>query len=282
VTLHLLVSIFTACAVFFLSTLVVSIFHHAFERYKEQYLAPRISDLSEMFFFVGPREVVALTVALASIAGSIGLLLMGPLATLLLVSVAFLSPTLWVGFYRGRRIKLFERQLVDALGGLSAAFRAGMSMYQAMEEVGKSSQAPLGDEFSLTVREMRLGASANDALTNLLDRVPSDELSLMVTSVKIGRSTGGNMAEIFDRLALTMRERFRIEGRIDSLTAQGRLQAWVIGSIPLLVWLAFDALRPDMTRPMMSHWFGWAAVSLVFTMEAIGIYLIRRIVAIQI
>ena len=96
------------------------------------------------------------------------------------------------------------------------------------------------------------------------------------------RALGGNLAEMLDTLSRTIRERFRIEGRIRSLTAQGKLQGIIMGLMPVLVWLAFDALRPDLTRPMMRHWFGYAMVGTVIVMELLGAFFIRRIIAIRV
>jgi tight adherence protein B len=87
---------------------------------------------------------------------------------------------------------------------------------------------------------------------------------------------------MFDTVGATIRERFRIEGRIRSLTAQGRLQGIIMGIMPLIVWLGFDSVRPDLTRPMMQHWFGYAMVALVLVMELLGALFIRRIIAIKV
>lgn len=281
-TYSLLLLLFTAGAVFFLSVLFIQVLHRAYEQYKERYLAKQISDLSEMFFFIGPQQLLILTIAATAVGAALGMLLLGPIGTVVLSAAGVLSPTLLVRFYRLQRIKMFERQLVDALVGMSGAFRAGMSLYQAMEEVAKSSRPPLSQEFSLTVREMRLGTTSDEALENLAARVESEDLALVVTSLNIARSLGGNMAEMLDTLSTTIRERFRIEGRIRSLTAQGRLQGIIMGAMPVLVWLAFDAVRPDLTRPMMKHWFGYAMVALVIAMEVLGALIIRRIIAIKV
>jgi tight adherence protein B len=278
----LLVLLCTAGAVFFLVVLIVSVLRRAYARYEERYLARRITDLSEMFFFVGPRQLVVLTIAVTAIGATAGLLLAGPVLTIILVLAGFATPTLLVRFYKHRRVKMFEKQLVDALVGLASALRAGMTLYQAMEEIARTSEAPLAQEFSLTVREVRLGTSTDEALQNLASRVESDDLRLVVTAINTARSVGGNMAEMLDSLSSTIRERFRIEGRIRSLTAQGKLQGYIIGAMPLLVWLAFDAIRPDLTRPMMTHWFGYAVVGLVVVMETLGAFFIRRIIMIRV
>lgn len=279
---NILVLLCTAGAVFFLATLIVAVLRRAFAEYEERYLAKRISDLSEMFFFVGPRQLIILTIAVTAIGATIGLLLLGPILTMLIVLAGISTPTLLVRFYRARRIKLFERQLVDALIGVSSAFRAGMTLYQAMEEVARTSRPPLSQEFSLTVREVRLGKTTEEALENLASRVDSDDLALVVTAINTARAVGGNMSEMLDSLSGTIRERFRIEGRIRSLTAQGKLQGWIIGAMPLLIWIAFDYIRPDLTRPMLHHWFGYSMIGLVVLMEILGAFFIRRITTIKV
>ncbi|MFC1611175.1 type II secretion system F family protein [Myxococcota bacterium] len=281
-TLDLLLLLFSAAAVFFLVTLVVTVLRRAYEQYEERYLAKKITDLSEMFFFVGPRQLVVLTLAVTVIGATLGILLFGPVITTILVLCGLLFPTLLVRFYRARRIKRFEEQLVDALVGMASAFRAGMTLYQSMEEVARTSSAPLAQEFSLTVREVRLGKTTEEALENLASRVESDDLRLVVTAINTARSIGGNMAEMLDTISNMIRERFRIEGRIRALTAQGKLQGWIIGAMPVLVWFGFDMVRPDLTRPMMQHWFGYAVVGLVAFLEILGILLIRRVVGIRI
>ncbi|MCK5688438.1 type II secretion system F family protein [Myxococcota bacterium] len=277
-----LVLLFTGAAVFFLSTLVVEVLRRAYEEYEERYLSKRITDLSEMFFFVGPGQLIVLTMALTAIAAVLALLVLGPVMSIVVLGLGILSPTVLVNFYRHRRIKLFEEQLVDALVGMSSAFRAGMTLYQAMEEISKTSSPPLSQEFALTVREIRLGKSSDEAFDNLAERVGSDDLNLVVISINTARSVGGNMAEMLDQLSGTIRERFRIEGRIEAFTAQGKLQGIIIGAMPVLVWLAFDALRPDLTRPMMEHWWGYATVTLVVVMELLGAFFIRRIISIKV
>lgn len=280
--LDLGVLVLTAGAVFFLTVVIIDVLRRAFDQYKERYLSKRITDLSEMFFFVGTRQLIVLTVAFTALGAALGTLLLGPVFTVVMIGAGALSPTLLVRFYRARRVKIFERQLVDALGGMSAAFRAGMTFYQAMEEIAKTSQAPLSQEFALTVREVRLGASTEEALENLASRVESEDLDLVVSAVNTARALGGNIAEMFDRIANTIRERFRIEGRIRALTAQGRLQGIVVGLMPVIVWVAFDAIRPDLTRPMMEHWFGYLIAGMIVVMEILGALFIRKIIGVRI
>jgi tight adherence protein B len=277
-----LVLLLAAGAVFFLAVVVIGVLQRAFAEYEQRYLAKRVTDLSEMFFFVGAGQLVVLTVAVTSVGVALGVLFLGPIGTVVVGAGGLLTPTLLVRFYRARRVKLFERQLVDALVGMASALRAGMTIYQAMEEVARTSPAPLSQELALAVREIRLGTPTDDALQNLTQRVESDDLVLVVTATSTARSLGGNLAELYDTLSATIRERFRIEGRIRVLTAQGRLQGIIMGLMPALVWVGFDVVRPDLTRPMMHHAFGYVILALVVVMELLGALFIRRIMAIRV
>lgn len=279
---NLLVLVFTALAMFILATVVIGVLARAYAKYEDRYLAKQITDLSEMFFFIDMKQLILLTCAVTALAASTGFLLFGPISTVLLTIAGACFPSLLVSFYRARRVRLFDRQLLDALIGMASAFRAGMTLYQAMEEISRHSRPPLSQEFALTVREMRLGTVSDEALGNLAERVPSEALDIVVTAAITARTLGGNMADMFDTIAHTLRERFRIEGRVRALTAQGKLQGIVMGAMPLLVWWAFDWVRPDLTRPMMHHVFGYAVLALVMVMELLGAWFLRRIIAVRI
>jgi tight adherence protein B len=113
-------------------------------------------------------------------------------------------------------------------------------------------------------------------------RVGSDDLELVVVSTNISRQLGGNMAEMFEVLSGSIRERFRLEGKIDSLTSQGRMQGWIVAALPLLLGLVLNYMRPDLMEPMMDHIFGYILVALILIMEALGIFIIRKIVNIDV
>ena len=132
------------------------------------------------------------------------------------------------------------------------------------------------------VKELKLGVPQEEALVNMAERVGSEDLQLVVTATNIARQVGGNMAEMFDTISGTIRERFRLEGRIRALTAQGKLQGWVVGAMPLILGLVLNMMRPDLMEPMLHSGFGYALVGLVAVMEVVGIFLIRRIVAIEV
>ena len=87
---------------------------------------------------------------------------------------------------------------------------------------------------------------------------------------------------MFETISATIRERFRLEGKIDALTSQGRLQGWIVAAMPALLGMVLNYMRPDLMQPMLNHWFGYVLVLMICIMEALGILIIRRIVNIDI
>jgi tight adherence protein B len=262
--------------------IALSVLSAGVEEYEKRYAVQKTRELSEMFLFVSPRQMLIINICVVAVFVALGLLVFNTVVTVLLGLFGVVTPTWAIRWLRRRRVRVFEAQLVDALDQMAAALRAGLSLQQAMDTVGKESPAPLGQELSLTMRELRLGVPMDEALVNMADRVGSDDLKLVVTSSNICRQLGGNMAEMFETIAQTVRERFRLEGKIRALTSQGKLQGWVVSSLPLVLGLVLNWMRPDLMQPMLESWFGYTLIAAVITMEVLGILLIRRIVTIDI
>jgi tight adherence protein B len=277
-----IVFLLVAASVFFISLVVYNVLMKGFEQYQERYLNPQLEDLSEMFLFVDPRQMLLLSLSVMVLAFLVGIFFFGYIVTAMLTAAGFFFPTFLVRYYRKRRIRMFNVQLVDALNQIANSLKAGQTLLQAMDGVARDAPVPLSQEFGLTLKELRLGVPMDDALNNMARRVGCDDLDLVVVSTNIARTLGGNMAEMFDTIAATIRERFRIEGRIRALTAQGKLQGWIVASLPLFLWFVMDYMRPDLMEPMLVHWFGYALIATIVFMEALGVFFIRRIVNIDV
>ena len=262
--------------------IALSVLSAGIEEYERRYSEQQTRELGEMFLFITPRQLLIINICLVVVFTTLGLLLSNIVVTVLLALTAMVTPTFAIRSMRARRIRKFETQLVDSLDQLAAALRAGLSFQQAMDNVAKEAAAPLSQEFSLTLREIRLGVPIDEALNNLADRVGSDDLRLVTTASNICRKLGGNMAEMFETIAETVRERFRLEGKIRALTAQGKLQGWVVASLPLILGFVLNWMRPDLMQPMLNSNFGYVLIGCIVIMEVMGILLIRRIVAIDI
>jgi tight adherence protein B len=269
-------------SVFFLSLVIFGVLSKAYEQYQERYVVKSMNDLSDMFLFIDPRQMLVLNVASMALLGILAYVLANPVMCVGLTIFGFFLPMILVKYYRRRRIKKFNVQLVDALQAMANAFKAGLTFPQAIEHVAREGMPPLSQEFGLFVKEVKLGVPLEEALVNMAKRVGSDDLELVVVSTNIARQLGGNMAEMFETISSTIRERFRLEGKIDALTSQGKMQGWIVASMPLLLGLVLNQMRPDLMGPMLDHMFGYCLVAVVAVMETLGIFIIRRIVNIDV
>ncbi len=271
-----------AGAVFSFSLIIIGVLARGYAQYRDKYLDRSSDELGAMFLFVDARQVLLLNVScmvLAALAGyALGNIAVAALAT----AVGYFVPGFLIRYYRRRRVRKFNLQLVDGLQSMANAFRAGLTFPQAAEQLAQESLPPLSQELGLMIKELRLGVPIDDALINTSQRVRSDDLELVVVATNIARQLGGNMAEMFEVLSATARERFRLQGKIDALTSQGRLQGWIVAAMPLALGLVLNYIRPDLLQPMLHHVFGYALVAIVCIMEALGIVLIRRVVNIDV
>jgi len=277
-----IVFLLVTTSVFFFVLVIAGVLSRAYEQYQERYVVRSMSVFSDMFLFIDPRQMLVLNVASMFLLGMLAYVMFNPLVAVAALIFGFYLPMLLVRYYRKRRIKSFNTQLVDALQAMANAFKAGLTFPQAIEHVSHEAMAPLAQEFTLFVREVKLGVQLEEALVNMSKRVGSDDLELVVVSTNIARSLGGNMAEMFETISATIRERFRLEGKIDALTSQGKLQGWVVAAMPALLGLVLNMMRPDLMQPMLDHLFGYVLVFLIMVMETMGILIIRRIVNIDI
>lgn len=269
-------------SVFFLSLVIFGVLSKAYEQYQERYVVKSMNDLSDMFLFIDPRQMLVLNIACMCLLGIMSYIVLNPLVAVGMTVFGFFLPMMLVKYYRKRRIKKFNTQMVDALQAMANAFKAGLTFPQAIEHVSKEALPPLSQEFGLFVKEVKLGVPLEEALVNMGKRVGSDDLELVVVSTNISRQLGGNMAEMFETISATIRERFRLEGKIDALTSQGKLQGWIVAAMPAVLGLVMKYMRPDLMLPMLDHWFGYVLVAVICVMEVLGIFIIRRIVNIDV
>ena len=247
----------------------------------------------DLFLFIPARRIAEIGWALA---GTSFLICVFPLFDLnnpvstsiglalgLVVGLSALSlPTKLVQILKERRRLKFNIQLVDALGSMSNALRAGFSINQAFETVVQAGEKPISQEFDVMLQQMRVGMNFFDALQSLDQRVGSDDLTLVVTSIDIARRTGGNLTEIFDKISITIRERMRIERRVRTLTAQGKLQGIIVAIMPVVLGVAMTLLKPDMMVPFLQSVNGMMCIGGMILLIMTGWYFIKRIINIDV
>lgn len=239
--------------------------------------------LRELFLFIDPARLYVLNLALTVLGAGAAWLISGSLiVALALALVLALSPSIAFRRLRARRIERIEQQLPDALQMLAGTARAGLSLPAAIRQVTTELAPPLSQELMLLQHEQRLGVSLDDALENLALRMPTQPVKLMVSAMRIANETGGGLAETLERTAGTLRSQHAMELKIRALTAQGKLQAWVVGLLPVFLLGVLTRLEPDAMAQLWTTRLGWGVLVSVLVMEFIGVVLIRRIVAIDI
>lgn len=181
-----------------------------------------------------------------------------------------------------RRRARFNAQLPEALSTMSNALRAGFSISQAFESVAEQGEPPVSEEFAILRQQLQVGMSFEDALESLSARVGSDDLTLVTTAISISRRTGGNVTEIFDRISETIRGRMRIERKVKSLTAQGRLQGVIVSVMPLFLGFVLLLIRPGIMVPFLTSAVGVVSVAATCALVAAGWLLIRKIIRIDV
>lgn len=200
--------------------------------------------------------------------------------------LGFFFPRILLNTLRKRRLKKFNDQLGDTINLLVNGLRSGYSLAQAIEAVSRDMPPPTSEEFRRVVIELGLGVPLEQALDNMLRRVPSADLDLLITAINVQHEVGGNLAEILDIISYTIRERVRIQGEIKTLTAQGEISGYVISGLPFfltaILYLMNREYMGRMFRPSPSQPCGWIMSGVAVLIIALGFFAMRKIVQIEV
>lgn len=196
--------------------------------------------------------------------------------------VMFLVPLAWLMWKRSARLRKFSAQLSDALELVARALRAGHSLAAGMHVVAEEMPSPIADEFNRVYEEQNLGIAMDDSLKNMCDRVPNLDLRFFVTSVLIQRQTGGDLSEILDKIGYVIRERYRILGQVQALTAEGRLSGIILLGLPFCLFLMMLYIKPDYVEKLWTHKLGIQMAVGALILQLLGAIVIKKIVNIKV
>lgn len=191
-------------------------------------------------------------------------------------------PRFIISSRKKERIKLFDSQLNEGIVIISNSLKAGYSFLQALAVVTEETKDPFSMEFKKLLKEMSLGISEDTALTNLLSRMESEDLKLIINAILIQKDTGGNLSEILDNISETIRERQKIKGELKTLTAQGRLSGIIVMLIPVFLAGAIYLFNKEYVLLLFTTTTGLAMTAASIVSEALGFFMIRKIVNIDI
>ena len=196
--------------------------------------------------------------------------------------MALVCPYFYLKYVTWKRLRRFLEQMPDGLDMISQALQAGLGLTQAMVFVSREMPDPLGTEFSVFIEEVNLGLPLADALKKLEERMALPEVRLFNTALMVQREVGGSLAELLNKLADIIRDRFRIERLIKSLTGQNRMSAWVVCSIPPFLAVFMYIREPETMNDMFSDPMGRMMLAAALVLEIIGIFVFRKFIKVHI
>lgn len=244
----------------------------------------RLARMIEQAGLATPAYAVAgHCLAASAVAGVLVTLFMGrPLLGLLAALIALPLPLLRIVVRRTQRIAAFEEQLPDALDMMSRALRAGMPMTECFKFVGEEMTPPIADEFRTTWSHINYGIGMGAAFADLVERMPCVSLRAMTTAVLVQRETGGNLGEILDKIGEVLRARFRFERRLKTLTAEGRMSAWILVLMPFVLAVVLSFTSPDYLPMLTGNPLGQKLIGLSLVLIAIGAVWIRSAIRVRV
>jgi tight adherence protein B len=205
-----------------------------------------------------------------------------PLITLACAAVAAGVPFWKISRDRATRFAKFEQQLPEAIDVMQRALKAGHPFNGTLKLVAEDMEQPIAREFELTFADINYGNDVRRAMLGLLQRVPSVTVMALVTSVLVQKETGGNLAEILAQISKVIRSRFQLQRRVKTLSAEGRMSAWVLALVPLFLFAAISIMNPDYMPMMWEDPMGQKVMMFACVWAAIGVYFIRRIIRIDV
>jgi len=264
---------------------------------ERQDLATRLSvDLARADLKMKPAEFILAWVAtpflFVGAAYVVGIIIPGFQNIIALIAfflIGLYAPRYYLKYRQKKRLRQFSEQLPDTITLLANSLRAGSSFLQGIELVTREARPPISEEMERVVREMQLGMALQPALNNLVRRMASEDLELVVTAIQIQSQVGGNLATVLDSIAFTIRERIRIIGEINTLTAMQRYSGYVITLLPIglgallflispsYITVMFESPPEMLGLPMGVVFFIVGLISM-----GIGYLLIRRVVDIKV
>jgi tight adherence protein B len=197
-------------------------------------------------------------------------------------TLTVLAPSLKILHAKRKRISRFEEELPDAIDVMKRAVKAGHPFSEALHLVGDEMEGPVAQEFKLTFADLNYGNDLRRALLGLLHRIPSVTVMVLVSSILIQKETGGNLTEILEQISRVIRSRFKFQRRVKTLSAEGRLSAWILAMVPFVLFIVISIMTPDYLPMLLDDPVGLNMILFAFVSMMIGIIWIRNILRIDV
>jgi len=205
-----------------------------------------------------------------------------PMVTVTVTLLATYAPFMKINMDRIKRIQKFEEQLPDAIDTIKRALKAGHPLSASLKFVADELDNPVAEEFELVFGDINYGNDVRRAMLGLLSRVPSVTVMALVTAILVQKETGGNLAEILEKISIVIRGRFKLQRKVQSYTAEGRMSAWVLAMVPLVLFVALYFTTPDYLPVLLEDERGHKMIVYGFVSTVVGVLWIRKILRIDV
>lgn len=229
-----------------------------------------------------PAEFVLLHAGFALLLALAGLLLGGPLLAVTLLVVGAIAPPAYVRIRHSRRLAAFAAQLPDTLTMIANSLSAGLSIGQALDTVVRDGQEPVAGELRRALVEQRLGVDLDDALDGIAARMGSTDFAWVVMAMRIQRDVGGNLSEVLLTVAETLRERDYVRRQVRTLSAEGRLSAYILGALPVVMFVYLLIANPSFVRPLYTELVGGLMLATAAVLLVAGSFAMSRIIKVEV
>jgi tight adherence protein B len=246
-------------------------------------LEPLAALIAQSGSSVPAYRIVALALVLAMVAGGVGYGLTREYWVVAVAAiVASLVPFAYLRNKRAKRIARIEEQLPDVVDVIIRALRAGHPFIEAVRLVSSEMASPVKEEFTTTFNEINYGGDVRAAMLGLLQRVPSILIMALITAVLVQRETGGNLAEVLEKIATVIRGRFRFQRRVRTLSAEGRISAWVLTLTPFVLFVLISLVNPDYMPMLTESPRGGDLIAIAVVLIIVGVFWIKKILNIKV
>ncbi|RUO31338.1 type II secretion system F family protein [Aliidiomarina sanyensis] len=239
--------------------------------------------LSDVWLFIPLRSLIqvwllgcALVLLLGFLSQRSGLIL------LVLLALWVVAPWIAISWFKRRRLELFLGQLPDAFMLLANSIATGSTMQRSLHFVSQNMPAPLGQEFAVVVRQLKLGLALESAFKPMESRMNSVDVRRMIMTLLLATQTGSQQAKMLYTCAQTLRKKRFLHRKIQTISAQGRLQGKVMSALPFVLFLAFFWIEPEVMKQLAHHPFGWMTGGMVVVLIVIGHGWIQRMLRIPV
>ncbi len=233
-------------------------------------------------------KILAYRLVLISVAIFVGVLVASwtyfrmPVAAIATALLAAYLPFMKIKMAAVKRTKLFEEQLPDAIDTMKRALKAGHPLSASIKLVAEEMDDPVAHEFELTFGDINYGNDVRKAMLGLLSRVPSVTVMALVTSILVQKETGGNLAEILEKISIVIRSRFKLARKVQTYSAEGRMSAWVLSLVPLVLFVTLWIVTPDYLPVLLDDPRGQKMIIYGCFSGVAGILWIRKIIRIEV